>query len=385
MKKILLTAFILITSFMVAQQTTQDNQLDSLRVVNQVLYNGNNKLTIGGYAQIDYNDKDGSSPGKLDVHRLVLLFGYNFTDKVSFVTEIELEHVKEVYVEQAFLNYNVNPNFNLKGGLMLIPMGIINEYHEPPTFYGVERPGVDHDIVPTTWRELGVGASGKFDNLSLKYQAYIFNGFVSYIDGQGTLRGKDGLRKGRQKGAESIINSPNLSVKFDYYGILGLKLGLSGYFGNTQTDDSSLEASTVGVSMVGFDARYNVGNLDLRGQYIWTSLSGTEAYNNLTGSDLGSEMLGYFAEAAYNVMPLINKKTSHKLALFGRYERYNTHEATAGDLDKNLAYDRTDITLGIDYKLTPGAVLKMDYQFRDNAVKGGYVENQFNAGIGVMF
>lgn len=385
MKFKLLFVVLFIATITSAQQTTQDNEQDSMRVANRVMYNNTSKLTIGGYGQIDYNEPDGSAPGKLDVHRLVLLFGYRFTDKLSFVTEIELEHVKEVYVEQAFINYNINPNFNVKGGLMLIPMGIVNEYHEPPTFYGVERPGVDHDIVPTTWRELGVGVSGKFDNLSLKYQAYIFNGFVSYKDGQGTLRGKDGLRNGRQKGAESIINSPNLSVKFDYYGILGLKLGLAGYFGNTQTDDSSLEASTVGVSMVGLDARYNFNNFELRGQYIWTGLSGTEDYNNLTSSDLGSEMIGYFGEIGYNFMPLISKKSKHKFVAFGRYEKYDTQAKTAGDLAKNLAYDRNDITAGLDYKLSPNVALKVDYQWRNNAVEGSNPDNQFNAGIGLMF
>ena len=71
-------------------------------------------------------------------------------------------------------------------GLMLVPMGYVNEYHEPPVFYGVERPQIDHDLVPTTWRELGIGVTGKFDNISLRYQAYIFNGFISYKDGEGT-------------------------------------------------------------------------------------------------------------------------------------------------------------------------------------------------------
>ena len=80
--------------------------------------------------------------------RMVLLFGYKFNDKVQFVTEIELEHVEEVYVEQAFLQYSLNDHVNLRGGLMLVPMGIINEYHEPTTFNGVDRPSVDKSIVP---------------------------------------------------------------------------------------------------------------------------------------------------------------------------------------------------------------------------------------------
>jgi len=375
-------ALVMISTAMFSQQ---DSKQDSMRVSNRLGYNNACKLTIGGYAQIDYNEPDGQAPGNLDVHRLVLLFGYKFSDKVSFLTEIELEHVKEVYVGQAFVNYSFSTAFNLRGGLMLVPMGYVNEYHEPPVFYGVERPGLDKYVVPTTWRELGIGATGNLSNLSLKYQAYLFNGFISYKDGEGTLRGVDGLRKGRQKGAESVINNPNLSMKLDYYGILGLKIGVAGYFGETQSDDTSVENSTVGVSMLGFNASYLYRDLTLRGQYIYTSLSGTEAYNDLTGKDLGSKMDGYYLEAAYNFMPLIAKNSSKTLSVFSRYEMYNTHAATAGDLEVNQAYDRSDITLGIDFKIAPGVAIKADYQWLTNAKEGSDRNNLFNAGIGLMF
>ncbi len=337
-------------------------------------------LVIGGYGQIDYNEPDGSAVGKLDIHRLVMLLGYKFNDKVSFLTEIEYEHVKEVYVEQAFLKYRVNDNFNVQAGLMLVPMGIVNEYHEPTTFYGVERPNVDKYIVPTTWREVGVGVTGKIDAASLKYQAYIFNGFKSYAGGNGFLRGTDGLRKGRQKGAKSQISSPNLSAKVDYYGIAGLRLGLSGYFGDTQTDDTAEKASTIGVAMVGFDARYKYNNLELRGQYIATKLSGTKAYNTLTGKDLGSKMNGFYVEAAYG----FDLKGVERLTPFVRYESYNTHAATEG-FDANKAFDRTDIFVGLNYRVAKGAAFKVDYQISDNAVDGADSKKTFNAGVAVWF
>ena len=140
MKSKLFIALAMITSMAFAQQDTKQ---DSLRVMNRLTYNNQSRLTIGGYAQIDYNEPDGNKPGNLDVHRLVMLFGYNFTDKVSFLTEIEFEHVKEVYVEQAFVNYSFSTAFNIRGGLMLVPMGYVNEFHEPPVFYGTERPLTD--------------------------------------------------------------------------------------------------------------------------------------------------------------------------------------------------------------------------------------------------
>jgi len=181
MKKAILTIAILVSGFGFSQTKSQDTTATKNQQQNAAenILSGNisKGVTVGGYAQVDYNQPEGQN-GELDVHRMVLLLGYKFNDKVQFVTEIEYEHVKEVYIEQAFLQYSLNDRVNLRGGLMLVPMGLINEYHEPTTFNGVERPNVDKSIVPTTWREIGIGVTGKFDEISLRYQAYIFNGFA---------------------------------------------------------------------------------------------------------------------------------------------------------------------------------------------------------------
>jgi len=375
MKNLRLFLAVLLISFIAnAQENEQVN------AGQKILSSNNSGVTIGGYAQIDYNEYDGHEAGKLDVHRLVLLFGYKFNEKVSFLTEVELEHVKEVYVEQAYLKYKLNDNTNLLGGLMLVPMGIINEFHEPTTYNGVERPNVDKYIVPTTWRELGFGLSGTLPNANMKYQAYIFNGFKSFADGAGILRGSDGLRKGRQKGAESVISNANLSTKIDYYGIPGLRLGISGYFGKTQTDDTAIEGSQVGVAMLGFDARYKVNNLELRGQYITTTLKDTEEYNALTGKDLGSKMNGLYGEVAYN----FDLKNGEKLTPFFRYEKHNTHAETEG-IAANDAYDRDELIFGVSWKVAEGAAFKADYQIMNNAVSGSNADKTFNAGIAIWF
>ncbi len=386
----------LVLLFLSAQIFSQ-NQQDETGSMNaaETLLNSDSKLSIGGYAQIDFNQPvvDGQRQNaNLDVHRLVLLFAYRFSEKTNFVTEIELEHVKEVYVEQAFLNHEFLPWLNFRGGLMLVPMGIINEYHEPPTFNGVERPNLDSKIVPTTWREIGLGFSGRFDKASLKYQVYVMNGFNGY-NGGGTFRGSDGFRKGRQKGAESFMSSPTLATKFDYYGIPGLKLGLSTYNGKSQSsfydgledsDDAGLaiaDSSVVGISMLGLDARYRNGGFEARGQLNWAGISNTEEYNGLSGSDLGSQMLGWYLEAGYNV--LHGSQTSQRLVPFVRYEQYNTHAKTSGNLAVNDAYNRTDVTVGAGWWLATGAVLKADYQFFSNAADNN--SGQFNLGIGIWF
>tara|TARA_R110002073_G_scaffold128999_6_gene275272 strand:- start:36847 stop:38031 length:1185 start_codon:yes stop_codon:yes gene_type:complete len=357
----------------------------------QRILSGNIKsgVTVGGYGEITYNNPTGKN-AEVDVQRLVLLFGYKFDDRTQFITEVELEHVNEVFVEQAFIQYAVTDNFNFRGGLMLVPMGIVNEYHEPTTFNGVERPSMDNAIIPTTWREIGVGVTGKFDNASLRYQAYIFNGFKSVeSDGSGAITkgligGSKGLRGGRQKGIQSTFNNANFAAKLDYYGLPGLRLGLSGYFGRTQSpiDVQDIDGADVGISMVGFDARYAKNRFTARGQFVYASLSDTESYNTATGGSLGSSLQGYYLEAAYNLIPLGKRQ---QLFGFVRYEDYDTHANTEGALIRNDSYNRDEWTIGLSYKIAPGAVLKADYQFKNNALAGNDTTKQLNFGIGVWF
>ena len=392
MRKLVFFSAIFLTSLTFAQTIQDSISVDPQKQQNaaQSILSGNygKKVTIGAYGELTYNQPEGDN-GELDVQRLVVLLGYRFDEKTQFVTEIELEHVEEIFVEQAFVNYAVGNNISLRGGLMLVPMGIINEYHEPTTFNGTERPEVDNVIVPSTWRELGVGVTGRFPDASITYQAYVFNGFKSTeADGEGGisgfLRGSNGLRGGRQKGIKSTVDTPTLSTKIEYYGFPGLRLGLSGYFGKTQAADAieNLSGANIGISMLGFDARYGFGKFTARGQFIYTALSDTEAYNNATEQDLGSALQGFYIEGGYNLLPLQAKQ---RLVVFARYENYDTHAKTEGSLARNDAYNRTDVTTGLSYHIAPGVVVKGDYQFRSNKANGIDVDDRLNFGLGVWF
>lgn len=360
------------------------------------------RLAIGGYGEVHYNQPfEGSirNNGKLDVHRMVLLFGYRFNERTQFVTEIEFEHVTEVFIEQAFIQYKITDYLNLKGGLLLIPMGIINEYHEPTTFNGVERPVIDSKIAPTTWREIGLGITGNILSASLRYQLYLVNGFNGY-DGETHLNGKNGLRSGRQKGMESYISSPNIAAKIEFFRLKGLNIGVSGYFGKTQSSlyngidkkdtqaKSTADSSVVGISMLGIDARYNLGGLKLRGQYYYTSIVNSGQYNKFTTTegelnDLGSLMKGYYIEAGYNVLNFFNPIKS-ELILFVRFEAFDTHKKVESSISRNPSYKNIVITSGLGFKMAPGAVFKADFQFMKSEAVNTFTK-VFNAGIGVMF
>lgn len=401
MKRILFFSALLLSAMFLNAQTLEQEKATYQNLADQLL-SSKSKLTIGGYGEVHYHqplNSDVRQNGELDVHRMVMLFGYQFSERTQFVTELEFEHVSEVYVEQAFLQHKINKSINFRGGLLLIPMGIVNEYHEPTTFNGVERPLVDNKIAPTTWREIGFGLAGNIQPASLKYQAYVVNGFNGY-DGTAKLNGKSGLRSGRQKGASSYISSPNFTGKVEYYGIRGLNIGLSGYFGDTQSklyngiakdNDAALakaDSSVVGISMIGLDARYNLKGLQLRGQLYSVSLSNTNEYNRFTGknkttpNDLGSRMSGYYVEAGYNVFRHF-EKVKTELVPFVRLEGYDTHADVESNITRNQSYKNSVVTAGLTLKLAQGAVLKTDMQW----VKpdGGSTTKVFSAGLGVMF
>lgn len=396
MKKLLIPILSLLAFKAISQTNYLDSNVNSAqRILNTV---SDRRVTLGGYAQIDYNQPfidNQRSNGILDVHRMVFLTGYKFSDDVSFVTEVEFEHITEIYLEQAFINWRLNDYMNFRGGLMLIPMGIINEYHEPVTYNGVERPNLDKYIIPTTWRELGAGLMGNINDISLKYQVYVVNGFKSY-DGTAKLSGNSGFRSGRQKGIESTISSPNLTFKVDYYGISGLKLGFSGYFGKTQstayngiqTNDAlalnSADSTVVGLNMFSLDARYRKNGWEARAQYVLGNIQNSHAYNNKFGTDLASSIQGYYAEIGYDVLRLFNPNAKKRLVAFSRYENYDTHNTTSPELNRNDSYNRTDITSGLTFHIANGVALKGDWQLMMNKATNE-TKKQLNLGIGVWF
>lgn len=401
----LLSIVLVLTVFSISAQTKSDTTsktTSEYKNTVQELISNNGNLQIGGYGEAHYNQpltKNQSNLGTLDLHRMVMFLGYNFSKNTSFVSEIEFEYAKELWVEQAFLQHKLSRYINLRAGLMIVPMGIINEYHEPVTFNGVERPLIDNKISLSTWREIGAGITGNVIPVSMRYQLYVMNGLSGYADGKGLFTG-GGLREGRQKGSKAYIHSPSFAGKIEFYGISSLNIGFSAYSGKSQSklfnklhNDSTFlvsqaDSSVVGINMLGLDARYRVGGLELKGQFYFTTLSNTDQYNKFTAvngknNDLGKSMTGYYVEAGYNVLRHCNR-TTKELVPFVRYEFYNTHNSVEGDVTENPAYENTVITTGLTLKVHKNAVLKTDLQFVKSAAATEY-SKVLNAGIGVMF
>jgi hypothetical protein len=323
------------------------------------------------------------------VARFVVYLAHNFSDKLTFRSELEVEDAKieggeeggEVALEQAYLDYALSPAFTIRAGLVLPPVGIVNEVHEPPTFNGVARPTFDRDVIPTTWREIGVGAVGAFPGSSgLSYRVYLVNG----LKAQG-FRGESGIRGGRQEGKEASFANPSVTGRLEW-ARPGLRLGGSFWYGGTANQDPLLGTGTFdnAVALISADARYDVGAFMFRGVVANISIADAEAIDALYGGEAGSRITGGYVEAAYNILSSLVPASSQRLNAFVRYENYDTQADVPAGVVRDESLARRVTTLGLSYKPLYNVVFKGDYQLQRN--KAGLDElDLLSLGVGYQF
>jgi hypothetical protein len=350
-----------------------------------------NKLTIGGYGELHANFNEGSSGDQFDIHRLVLSLGYDFNDWIKFRSEMEIEHGivsdgdgGELVIEQAYLDFLLSDSINVHAGRILTPLGIVNQKHEPPSFYGVERPSFAKYIIPTTWSSDGVGAFGSLTP-SLKYQAYVVGG----LDGSG-FEDLDGIRGGRIKERPSL-NDVAFTGRFDYYPFaqrdvgLGqwLRLGVSTYLGGLDNGNEGKDSGIDGdIAIYSADFEYTVSKFDFRGAIAFEDIDGAREIGNGTAS----EIFGWYLEGAYRFWPESWKKGKLErsdAAVFARFDSFDTQYDMPSGVERNPNGDREEWTIGLNFYPIPNLVLKTDYQFRDSA--GEDLGDAFNIGLGFQF
>ncbi len=348
------------------------------------------RTTIGGYGEVHYTNLTGShTPGEVTLARFVVYLGHQFSDRIAFRSELEVEDAKveggedggEVSIEQAYLDYALSDRVTLRAGLVLAPLGIINELHEPPSFNGVERPGFDNDVLPTTWRELGVGAVGTLPVVGgLAYRVYLLNG----LKAEG-FSAAEGIRGGRQEGKEASFANPSLTGRLEY-GRPGLKLGGAFWYGGSANQDSTLgdAAFAAPFLVLSADARVDRGPLTLRGVVARISIKDAEEINARFGEGVGRRIEGGYAEVAYDVLHLLAPRSTHRLNAFVRHERYDTHAAVAGGIPRDPSLARRTTTFGLSWKPLWNVVFKGDYQLRRNRAGVGE-EEALALGIGYQF
>ena len=236
-------------------------------------------------------------------------------------------------LEQAYLDFNINPHFNAKAGVFLLPMGILNETHEPPTFYGVERNEIESRIIPSTWWEAGAGIYGEVTQ-GLNYQLNV----TSSLDaGKFKSDFSNGVRDGRRKTASAPAENVAFSGALNYNGVPGLLVGAAFFTGETGQDGASnakLKNVDARLTLWDVHARYQKDRFDLRALYAQGRLSDAADIKTATGINAAESFYGWYAEAAYHVW----KQGDHDLAPFVRYESWDTHDDVPSNVVLSLIH-----------------------------------------------
>ncbi len=346
--------------------------------------------TIGGYGEIHYTNPSGrNSPAVINLRRFVVYLAHTFNDKLAFRSELEVEDAKveggspggEVAIEQAFLDYRLSDRVTLRTGLVLTPVGIINETHEPPTFNGVARPAFENDVIPTTWRELGMGFAGTLPFAEgLSYRVYLVSGLraAGFSD-------SDAVRGGRQEGRQASFANPSLTGRLELVRP-GLKVGGSFWYGGTTAGDTLLGMGSFDapVTLVSADARYERGGASLRGVVANIAVGDAGRINTVYGSAVGSRIAGGYVEGAYDVLRLLAPRAKAKLNAFVRHERYDTQANVPAGTPRDRALARRITTVGLAYKPVGNVVFKGDYEVRRTAAGTGARET-LRLGVGYQF
>ncbi|WP_017877454.1 hypothetical protein [Janthinobacterium sp. CG3] len=347
---------------------------------------------ITGYGEINYNrpSKDASA-AQSDVRRAVIGVQHRFDDKTKVVGEFELEHAVvskddsgEVEVEQLYVEREFGNGMRGKAGLFLMPVGLLNTNHEPTAYYGVERNFVETAIIPTTWREVGLGLSGEFAN-ALSWDAGVTTGFN--LGGWGY----DADGEGRESPLGSIhqegmlAKSRDLSVHgaLNWRGVPGLLLGGSLFTGKAGHKSADFAAPNARITLLDLHGRYTPGRWDLSALYARGQISHTAALNEANfgqPNPVPSAFSGWYLQAAYQLL----KAGDYTLSPFLRYERFNTAKRLSGvppGLGITAASDEKVGTIGANLRVGEGVVLKADYQkFSEDSSR-----DRLNLGVGFSY
>ncbi|MCC6296447.1 MAG: porin [Pseudomonadales bacterium] len=316
------------------------------------------RTQLGGYGEIHYNDKENGKTDEIDAHRFVMYLAHDFNDKVRFFSEVELEHslagdgeAGEVELEQAYIEWDYAAHHSAKMGLFLVPVGILNETHEPETFYGVERNNVESRIIPSTWWESGAMLGGDIAP-GLRYDIGVHSGLETEMFD---------IRAGRQKSSQATAEEFAYTGRLKYTGIAGLELAATINYQEDLLQGQVAGADQASGLLYETHAVYQAGRFGLRALYAQWDIDGDQA--EAIGRD---EQKGWYVEPSWRLTP--------KLGLFTRYSEWDTQ---AGD---SLDSEVEQFDLGFNYWLVENVVLKADWVDQRNGTG-----DAFNLGLGWSF
>jgi len=352
-------------------------------------------VSLAGYGEVTYQnfakETDSNKPSgktdEIDYLRHVVYIGFKFSDHILFNSEIEFEHASTgrrgtVSVEFGYVDAQISSALAVRAGMVLAPVGIINEFHEPPTFYGSLRPETESAIIPTTWRTNGFGIVGSLKS-GIGYRLYLVEG----LNAAGFSA--SGIRGGRQSGSQSLAEDMAITGRVDYSGVAGINLGVSFYTGNSGQGLKNAAGHEIGgrTTLWAVHGIFAQRGLELRGLLAQSTIGDVDSLNRIlkfTGSNtIGKKQTGFYVTAAYDILPLFAKGKTSALLPFVQYEKLNSQSEVPAGFSANAANERTNLTYGLAFKPHPNVAFKLDYLNRRNEAK--IAVDQFNVAVNYLF
>jgi hypothetical protein len=374
---------------------TADRSTHGMGPAASKIYRSGNGLAIGGYGEVVYRNfagrlQDGSrstAVDEADLQRAVLYFGYKFNDRFLFNSEVEYEHAVtaadkagETEVELAYGDYLWKPQANLRAGLVLMPVGLLNEYHEPTVFLGVRRNSVETAIIPTTWREIGFGLYGEAG--PWRYRTYVTNG----LDASRFAAG--GLGEGSGEGSHAKAEDPAWVGRLDFTGVPGLLAGGSVFTGDSGQGllDAAGKRIAGRVSLFEAHVDWRWRGLQLRALGVRSRLGDAADINRalgLAGRDgIGKAQSGSYAEVGYDLLSL-RSGSRQRLIPFVRFEAFDTQSEVPAGFERDPANGQHVLTVGFNYYPIDQLVVKANILRVRNAARTG--QDEFQIGLGYVF
>jgi len=390
-----------------AQQLVANTGEDSLSS-----FGGSHAHTvISGYGEAQYQRDMNAHQSVADLKRAVLFVGHSFSGNIAFFSELEVENAKvegggvtgEVSMEQAYLRFSLNPRQYIVAGLFLPRIGLVNENHLPINFNGVERPLVETMVIPSTWREMGVGFYGQSTALPLTYSIAVVNGLNNANFEHGT-----GIQEGRAEGQFAGANNLAITAAVQYF-TGNWKFQVSGYAGGSTTlapkaaDSLQLQSGMMGepIYIGEADVQYSHNGWNFKALGCDIAIPGAKDINRAYDNNTPSAMYGAYAELGYNVLQhaSADKWSKKQLNLFARYEMLDLNASIPNNALVDGTLQQTHLVAGLGYFPIPNVVIKADVRLMHTGDQNAalivnpnpnalaYKQNNtiFNLGIGYSF
>jgi hypothetical protein len=359
-------------------------------------------VSIGGYGEALFQDfaaanEAGAAAGggsTIDFVRQIVYVGYKFDDRLVFNSELEFEHAStaqhgSVAVEFAYLDAMLHRGASARAGLLLVPMGFVNELHEPPVFLGARRPETERGIVPSTWRANGFGAFGE-PAVGLSYRAYVIESLRAVADAEAGVGGfsRAGLRGGRQNGSEALFENVAGVVRADY-ARAGALVGGSAFYGHTGQGATTIGGRQITAATTIWEAHAQVRRAGARLRALVAAAHVDDAAAVSTANGLAADagvasgLVGWYVEAGYELWSRLRPDSRFEFVPYVRVEKLDTQRDVPAGFTRNPANDQQIVTAGGAFYPHPQVVVKSDYEWRSNAAETGV--DQWNVAVGFLF